>query len=318
MSSLKAIFKLKEGDNIDFISFNLQGGGTRFIAETGNNFSLGGFPPNKQVEMHLRTSSGFRYQKQFTTAGAGTELNLGTIDISHEQIAYITGTLFCNNALITDGQITARWDVPGSSNGMVEYANPDVNGTFTIPVSPGASVSLSISTSKGSIEKLVSTNGTAGGSTELGNINICAGPQPGENSFIINGGGYTNRKIELTPKLYPNSGSFFITAENMTTLNVVDVTDTIRFVINFAGKNTGIAVAGDKTGVFIQRKSGNVFTNYFAGLGVTGSDVQVNITRYDAAGGLIEGTFQGTFMKDDASTVTISNGKFSMLRQGDL
>jgi hypothetical protein len=57
--------------------------------------------------------------------------------------------------------------------------------------------------------------------------------------------------------------------------------------------------------------------NYFAGLGVEGSSYTINVTRYDAVGGLIEGSFQGTFKTDSNGTVTISNGHFSMIRQVD-
>ena len=52
-------------------------------------------------------------------------------------------------------------------------------------------------------------------------------------------------------------------------------------------------------------------------------DVKINITKYEPVGGVIEGTFSGTFQVQDlnkaptGATVKITEGKFSVLRYPD-
>jgi hypothetical protein len=52
------------------------------------------------------------------------------------------------------------------------------------------------------------------------------------------------------------------------------------------------------------------------------STLNLKITKYEAVGGAIEGTFSGTFLVQDddgftGETVTVSDGKFSLLRYPD-
>jgi hypothetical protein len=175
-----------------------------------------------------------------------------------------------------------------------------------------------MNTEKGTITKTITTSDKAGSVVDVGVVNLCGGPQPGTNSFIINGDGFSNALKVINLQPYPQSTSIYTVSEAVTYLSVFDVSDTLRFTIFFRGKSTGRIVTDQNSGVFIQRISGGKTVTYTAGIGFQGTSAEINITRYDAVGGLVEGTFQGTFMSDTQKPVTITNGKFSVIRYSDI
>ncbi|MGC1244090.1 MAG: hypothetical protein WA874_21040, partial [Chryseosolibacter sp.] len=112
---------------------------------------------------------------------------------------------------------------------------------------------------------------------------------------------------------------------NDVTLAVVDdLVDEIYLGFIFPGNTTGVRDQTDEVAITIERKISNSTIYYWSGglAGATG-DVKINVTKYEAVGGVIEGTFSGTFQVQDVNkaptgaTVKITEGKFSVLRYPD-
>ena len=315
-STIKANFKLKAGDEIDYLLFETAAGGLRYADNPGKTFSMNGFAANSSLTMTVKTRSGMTSFKTIQTPAAGGTVDLGEIDLSNIQEAYIVGRLVCGAMPITSGQVTATWTSAGGSRN--EYGSPGSDGTFRIPVALNNTISVSLSTEKGVTNKTVTTSNAAGSVVDLGTVDFCGGPQPGENSFTITGDGYNNVNKKLNLRSYPQSASIFSSSESMTYLSAFDMSDTLRFSVFFSGKAVGKAAADDKLGVFIQVKTGSKTINYMAGFELEGTSLEINVTRYDAVGGLVEGTFKGTLIGDNGNKITISNGKFSVIRYPDI
>ena len=93
--------------------------------------------------------------------------------------------------------------------------------------------------------------------------------------------------------------------------------------IIFPGNTTGVRQASDELAVTIERKVGNSTVYYWAGFHGENSVLNFEVTKYEDVGGTIEGTFSGKFLVQDINkqptgeTVTITEGKFSVLRYPD-
>jgi hypothetical protein len=313
LSTLKANFKLKAGDQLDYLLFETANGGMRYVWDPKPNFELKGFSANTGFTLTAKTKSGISLMKAIQTSAPGATLDLGTLDLSNVQESYIIGKLVCGTTPTSSGQVTASWD------GRNEYDIPDADGSFQVVVPLNQTIELTITTEKGTLRKTVTTSAVAGSVQDLGVIDFCAGPQPGENSFIINGDGFVNALKTFKIQPFPQSTSIYTSSSNLTYLSVFDESQAYRFTLSFTGKATGNVKSDENTMIFIQFKSGTQIVNYIAGQDLKESSAQINVARYDAVGGLVEGTFSGTFVKDDGTAkVTVTNGKFSVIRYSDL
>jgi len=316
--TVSANFKLNNGDRITSLLFFTESGSMEFYDQK-DHFTMGVFPDHSKIKMMVNTNSGIWHSQEFTTGEPGSQLDLGTIDITKGDIidshnAFITGKLVCKNDPLPDGQVSAVW---GSPSAEYEYAVSGTDGIFKIKVATGQSIELTMQTNKGIVKRTVQSPAATDATVDVGTIDFCSGPQPGENSFVIDGDGYVNALKVLSPAPYPQSLAFYQKADSTTGVSIADVSDTLNFVVVFTGNSTG-SFKNVKTGLSIQRKIGGQVFSYIGGFDVDGTEVEVTVTRYDPVGGLVEGTFKGTCIGYNGNKVTISNGKFSVTRWQDL
>jgi hypothetical protein len=130
----------------------------------------------------------------------------------------------------------------------------------------------------------------------------------GKNSFVINGGGFSNQMKKATNQ--SNMG-WYDTSNKICQVIVGSSTDAVTFVLQFPGNKTGTYKEGAGN---IQFYDGKKQTTLYADRNA----LKMTITRYDALGGLIEGTFSGKYSDmGRKTTVIITDGKFSVTRRKD-
>ncbi|MBX9852973.1 MAG: hypothetical protein K2X86_14615 [Cytophagaceae bacterium] len=157
-----------------------------------------------------------------------------------------------------------------------------------------------------------------------------------ENSFAIDGDGYNNQYVVLL--LHDSSYNQFPQNDWEFAYAKYDsgATHTASGALNNLGDSSiahmGILFAGNEVGVY---NLGNIDSANNITLSISGNSVNaaggyylshsgtITVTKYENAGGLIEGVFSGTFGKysgqttTPSDTVTITNGKFSLVRLPD-
>jgi hypothetical protein len=317
LTTIKASFKLKSADQLHYLMFESSSGGQRYIWDPANNFQMKGFPANATLTLTAKSHGGTSLIKTIQTPAAGAILDLGLLDLSNINGAYIIGKVVCGTTPLSGGQVSANWTDP-LAGGKTEYDIPGADGAFSIAVELNKTIEVTMSTEKGTIKRSITTSNIPGSVVDLGTVDFCSGPEPRENSFVITGDGYNNTLKTINLRTYPASASIYTASEAITYVSVFDVTDNIRFTLSFSGKATGAVTVDDNTGIVVQIKSGTNVINYMSGFDIEGTTPQITITRYDAIGGLVEGTFQGSFVRDNGNKVTITNGKFSVIRHSDL
>ncbi|QQS37775.1 MAG: carboxypeptidase regulatory-like domain-containing protein [Ignavibacteriales bacterium] len=231
----------------------------------------------------------------------GTTHNVGTLTVPCP--TYVFGMIACAGTPLF-GQVVLSWD-----NGYNSQFT-DANGKFRLATAPGKSGVLSVYTFDGRYTTVnVNTPAASGDSSDLGTIQVCDTVQVGDNEFTVNGGGLNNRTFVFAADTFQVYG-YHLPSENLTYIWMVNVfgTDTVAFWATFTGTGTGTPT---DIIMYFQHNS----NYYIAGSSFPGTSVNLNITTYSGVGGLIEGTFGGTLLNfQNQQTVTISNGKFSVIR----
>jgi hypothetical protein len=196
----------------------------------------------------------------------------------------------------------------------------DANGNFSITVPLNTTVKLASVLQSGSWSKTLQTPSSGGSIIDLGTMELCENSLVGETSFILHGDGLENASFVVnTNKNNPgmNSARYEGSTSNLTNLKLADMSGQLKLSVIFEGQTTG-TLDPTKVIFIIERNDGSSWVYYRAGKGRTGSELNVQINRYEAVGGVVEGTFSGTFLvyrnSVQVGTITISNGKFSALR----
>ena len=283
-------------------------------------------PPDMSITLRLTTASGITYIKTFTTPGPGETIDLGVIDLTTSNNVEITGTILCNDAPVTQAQISFSWEEsPG--NQETKYAIPNEEGKFTFPAPFNTNVTVEIIASSGSWQQSIETPATDN-KIDLGEIELCKEGVVGETSFRITGDGFNNKLISIFTSKNSREFNYAIYAggtEKATSVYVNDVSDTIAITVVFSGNTTGVKNQSSSL-VRIEKFKGQTVKNeyYEAGLGFPNTTLLMEVTAYDEVGGVVEGTFSGTFQEKASNgtptgtSVTITEGKFSALRYPDL
>lgn len=149
----------------------------------------------------------------------------------------------------------------------------------------------------------------------------------GENFILLNGDRFHNEKIKLEPNntgydnLWFNNGK-----QKFTDIDLVGKFDgrSVDFQLRFPGQTGTFIIEDNKAATGSQRNDLDCYLimsdkdTYGDGLKAQTGSVKVEITKYDAVGGLIEGTFTGTLDngKRSDNIITVS-GKFSVVRDKD-
>lgn len=324
-SEVTATFKTQSDDEVLFAVFSSQHG-SKGIYDPGSSMRVN-LPPNMDVSMMLYTAKGISVTEEIRTADENGTVDLGEIDLTSENtgVGQIKGKITCYGEIENEGQISVTWTDP-DANTKINYTSPEADGSFSIEAPINTSVELSISTGSGSWKKTAQTPSATEGVLDLGTIEICENINVGETSFRITGDGLNNQLFTVLSNKNTqmmNMGVYY-PFDDVTLAVVDDLADEIYLGFIFPGNTTGVRDQTDEVAITIERKISNSTIYYWSGglAGATG-DVKINVTKYEAVGGVIEGTFSGTFQVQDVNkaptgaTVKITEGKFSVLRYPD-
>ncbi len=309
--------KTRSGDAVKYISFQSQAG-SMALYRPGASFTAK-LPGNTSITMKVYTDAGYVATKTFQSGAIKTKMDLGEIDLSNPAVT-VHAIVTCGNSPL--GGATARFDWAGGS----ATATSTNDGDIAVKIPTGQQVTATVSHAKGTRTTTFSTSAPAGGEQSVGVINLCAvTTTAGTNSFVLSGDGFRNALKTLTyssklSETYYDENMMF---PNTTSVDVRDQSDTLRVVLRFAGKTAGAVNPATLPQGTIQRKLSNGKTiTYFANDVYEGTQVNITVTRYDAVGGLIEGTYSGTFKGEGQSgqsvTITVTDGKFSAVRGADV
>ena len=123
----------------------------------------------------------------------------------------------------------------------------------------------------------------------------------------LNGGGYTNQAIKITP----GSGSVYSVADDQTAVTCTNAATEVG-VVSFKGNKTGtykIEAGDDKN--LVMMTIGAVGTGVYIEI-ISGT---INVTSYGAVGGDVIGTFSGQGeIASNGNAVQITNGTFKAKR----
>jgi hypothetical protein len=167
------------------------------------------------------------------------------------------------------------------------------------------------------------------------------GPTTSENSFLIDGDGFSNQLINLDIKAHEFENNFYAKAvytyeqeyQNMTVRisggnNVTSTAPITGVHIDFNSFTRPGIYTTDSAISFSVFFKKDIPTNEYESQYMLDSDGIVNIKTYEPIGGLMEGSFSGTFSKmiynkksgiyeDSDIQVKITNGKFSVIHCPD-
>lgn len=127
-----------------------------------------------------------------------------------------------------------------------------------------------------------------------------------------NNGGYQNG--DCTSSFVVNGGQT-VTLQNVLSLGAFSIEDSLT-AINSSGTDSNtfqFVFPGNTTGTFGNMGGALRYDDiqYYS------NTITVNVTKYDAPGGKIQGTFEGNFINTGGS-ISITNGKFCSTRQPDI
>lgn len=321
-ATVKATFNTAQGDQVQSVSFESPNG-YQSVQDPGTNLDIN-LPAGIKVTMVVGTANGIVVGHSFETPGERETLDLGVIDLTASRNAgeaQITGRTVCYGEIETNGQISVTWD-DGDGNSGTNYSAPEADGSWSIVAPVNTTVVISSSTQHGTWEKILETPSNPGQVLDLGIMELCQNEMVGETSFRVTGGGMNNQLITVVSNennIMTNMGAY-TPGSNVTIAAVEDLNSDIYMGIVFPGNETGPRKNQEELAVMIERQINNTTIYYWGGYMAENSALQMDITKYGDVGEVIEGTFSGTFMVQDANkeftgeTVSITEGKFSVLR----
>ncbi|HEX8531663.1 MAG TPA: hypothetical protein VF646_16640, partial [Cytophagales bacterium] len=313
-SQVKGRVKTKSGDHVSSITFS-NANGVVDLYQPGTDFSVL-LPASTTLNMKIYTAQGAVFTKSFQTADSKTVTDLGEIDLDQSPVA-VTGLVTCGTAPVGGATVTFTY------NDQTATATTDASGAFRATLPGNQSVLLKVTHAKGTATTAFQT--ASGATQTIPAINLCAPPATvGENSFVIDGDGFAKARQTLS---YDQTASYaaygmVLEDDDNTVVSIIEPSDAWKMTIMFTGKTTGTIGADQSATMAMHRKLGDGYQSYLAGNEVDESTLSVKVTRYDAVGGLVEGTYSGTFVGVSPTgkkiQVTISEGKFSAIRLPDL
>ncbi len=225
--------------------------------------------------------------------------------------AYVVINITCGSGSPLIGFASVDWG-SGAANVPVDLA-----GIYKVVVPPsGAAAQINVVGSNTGVmlQANVSLPNATGQSVEGGTFDLCGNGGSGGNlssGFTIDGDGFSNQTftVEALPML---SYGTYSSTDNSTIMVVAQSDPSVSISGFFDGTITGAQNTTDN--------------NLGLGIGINGEsyaadeDLVMNITQYGGVGGLITGTFSGTFLRFDGAnliSVTVTNGHFELIRNPD-
>lgn len=222
----------------------------------------------------------------------GGTTNLTTLGVPCNPI--IKGVFTDCNGNQVNGTVSIRWD------NQIQAVSPNgVNG-FSMMVAPNKPATIRFISAGGQIKDTTIQTPSTPTTLDLGTIKMCTGVTNCENSFTINGAGFNNQFYNLNPTV---AIGVFFPADNETGTSAVGSNQDF-IALFFPGNTTG------------------TFSNQNANLQIQGmifqatESVTVVVDQYEAVGGIIKGSFSGTFQNMNQQSAQV-NGVFCVTRQPD-
>lgn len=189
------------------------------------------------------------------------------------------------------GIVSAKWD------NQVQTSVPNTSNGFSMTVAPNKTAVLRFVSSTGIVKDTTIQTPLTAVILNLGNISLCGQAPTGENSFTINGAGFNNQYVNLNASVA--IGIYYV-GKNETAISAV----------NGNGENLVVFFPGGSSGNFTGQNSNITYQgiNFYSS-----KAANVTVTTYEGVGGIIEGTFTGTY-ESTQGTAQI-NGRFFVTRQ---
>jgi len=253
---------------------------------------------------------------------AGTTKDLGDISVSCP--GFVKVKVECSNNSAFYGYINA--ETGGKSKSIPIYAK----GEFSIPVAPNGGTATIIVTNAitGQSATRSATLPTQTGQTvDAGTFEVCTqGTASLNNSFTINGDGFTNQNITITSQAitsfaYYNTSDSLMGGISIGTITGVPGFTSGGFTLVFPGKVPATFPKPNADDALLILTLGN--RSY---LPQEDSVAHLNITEVGPVGGRIKGTFRMAARRVEFDTATgqsrefkvsITNGQIEMVRQAD-
>lgn len=313
-----ACLKTKSEDPARSVTFTTEAGSLEtYPTEPCVKMNL---PDNTNFTLKITMRSGRTYTRTIRTGAGNSTLDLGEIDLTGVLVgAKVAGAVICGNSPVGGASVKLDW-----TGGTVTVAT-NSSGLFEATVTPNQAITYTITHAKGTKTGNVQSGDDGSAPTNVGMVNLCTNAvTTGENSFVITGDVFKNTLKTLVYAKDVSGANYDVDMvnPNLTVVGITDKSDSLRISLNFPGNKTGVMPQTDQTLALIQRKVGGRYINYFVSKDYPGSQINITVTRYDLVGGLVEGTYSGTFKGDGQAgkdlTITVTNGKFSAVRGPDL
>ncbi|MCI5057445.1 MAG: carboxypeptidase-like regulatory domain-containing protein [Flavobacteriales bacterium] len=191
-------------------------------------------------------------------------------------------------------------------NGQTGVYN--INGVTSIIVPDNANITYFAYGSNGETGGQQSVTSGAQGSVTALNAAAC-GTSISTNEFVINGGAYTNQLVQFPVALQPTS-TYYVNS-NGTSIYLYDQAQQAGVSVWFPGNTTGTFATGTTNNFYLDVSYQGVYSDS------SNSSFNLNITKYDPVGGLVEGTYSGSWTDFNGVAYTVSGGKLSAIRAQD-
>jgi hypothetical protein len=264
------------------------------VTDAGGNYTRN-VPAGIVFDVSIEASQNFGISAPPVTVGpisAGSTFTLPPFNVGCYPT--ITGVFRdCNNNPVF-GMVSAKWD------NQIHVSVPNTNTGFRMTVAPNKTAVIRFIASNGVVKDTTIQTPPAATTLDLGNISLCGQGAQGENSFIINGAGFNNVYVNLNAV---TSIGIYFTGDNETAVSA----------INQSSDYLALFFPGNTTGAF----TGQNGTIQYQGVILAASKtLNVTVTTYEGVGGIIKGTFEGTY-ESPQGPAQVYDGKFFVIRQPD-
>lgn len=223
---------------------------------------------------------------------AGNTVDLPNFNVGCYPI--ITGIFKNCDGTPAYGTVNAKWD------NQLQVSVTNTSTGFRMTVAPNKTATIRFIAAGGTVKDTTIQTPSTATTLDLGTILMCGSVSLGENSFVINGAGFNNQYVNLNPQA---AIGIYFPANLETSISAVGQ----------PGEYIAVFFPGNTTGSFTAQ-NGNISyqgINFYAS-----KTFNVNVTTYEAVGGLIAGTFEGS-VESSQGPAQITNGKFFVIRQPD-
>jgi hypothetical protein len=205
----------------------------------------------------------------------------------------ITGIFKNCDGTAAYGMVNAKWD------NQIQASVINNSSGFRMTVAPNKTATIRFVSSTGTVKDTTIQTPSTPTVLNLGTILLCGSTAQGENSFTINGAGFNNQYVNLNAAV---AIGIYFTTDNETSVSAVN-SGTENMTVFFPGNTKGLFTGQDAN---ITYQGINFYSS---------ESVNVTVTNYEVVGGIISGTFSGSFESTNGNAQI--SGEFFVIRQPD-